>query len=208
MDKDIWIGGIVGLIFATSLYVWNSESFSKNQKVYLLCCVVFAPIQWISILLILAFNNYRIENSPEKTAEKTIEEVKTKLDSTIENLKDLKLKGILTEQEYTEKVQKLEVEKASLDLKNSKEYKQLKNLFDSGVLTKEELEIKVNSLKEIHKNIINVDKVLKVNSETNKDYIQNDKVKNEVSESEIWKYMLKVILITIGIISLLCVIFL
>ena len=147
MDKDIWIGGFVGLITASSLYVWNSESFTKNQKIYLLCCIIFFPLQWVSILVILAYNNYKVENSPEKLAEKKSEVVKTKLDSTINNLKDLKQKGILTDEEYSQKVEKLEAEKVEQDIKNSTEYKQLKSLLDSGVLTKEEFENKVKLLR-------------------------------------------------------------
>ena len=76
---------------------------------------------------------------------------KTKLDSTIENLKDLKEKGILSEEEYKQKIQKIESEKAEQDLKSSTEYKQLKSLLDSGVLTKDEFEDKINLLKQKEK---------------------------------------------------------
>ena len=203
MDNNIGVGIFVGLVTASSLYVWNSESFTKNQKIYLLCCIIFFPLQWVSILVILAYNNYKIENSPEKLAEKKSEEVKTKLDSTIDNLRDLKQKGILTDEEYSQKVEKLEAEKTEQDLKNSTEYKQLKSLFDSGVLTKDEFESKVDKLKNIEPKAVNEEEVLKINSEINKTYIQNysinkeEEITNEIQNTEKSKfiYVLPVLLL-------------
>ena len=85
----------------------------------------------------------------EGTNERKDTETKMKLESTVSNLADLKEKGILTNEEYNQKVEKLEVEKAEQDLKNSTEYKQLKSLLDSGVLTKEEFESKIVKINNI-----------------------------------------------------------
>lgn len=147
IDKNIGVGAIVGLVTASSLYVWNSESFTKNQKILLLCCILFPPIQWIAILVILAYNSYQINNTEEKITERKTYEVKSQLNTSISNLTDLKDKGILTDEEYKEKVQKIEDEKNEYDLKNSVEYKQLKSLLDSNVLTKDEFESKIDILK-------------------------------------------------------------
>ena len=46
-----------------------------------------------------------------------------------------------------EKVAKIEIERAQQEIKSSTEYKQLKTLFESGILTKEEFDVKVMSLK-------------------------------------------------------------
>ena len=140
MEHSIGVGLIVGLTFASSAYIWNSESFSKEQKTILLIFLVFPPLQWISILLISLYNTNQINSTPEKITEK-------KIDSTIANLTDLRQKGILTELEYKEKLYKIEQEKTEQSLKNSSEYKQLKSLFESNVLTKDEFHNKTNILK-------------------------------------------------------------
>jgi hypothetical protein len=65
----------------------------------------------------------------------------------IANLKDLKEKDLLTDEEYNKKVSKIEQEKKEENLKNSQEYKQLKSLLDSGILTKDEFDDKLIVLK-------------------------------------------------------------
>ncbi len=62
---------------------------------------------------------------------------------------ELKQKGILTEEEYKTKIGKIEAEKIEQDLKNSKEYQQLKSLYDSGILTKEEFDNKVDKINKL-----------------------------------------------------------
>lgn len=140
MEHSIGIGGLVGLIIASSLYVWNSDEFTKEQKTFLLIAMVFAPVQWIGILVIKYYNNHKFESTPERKTEK-------KLDATISNLTELKEKGILTAEEFETKVQKITSEKTEQQLKNSLEYKQLKSLLDNGILTNKEFESKVQLLK-------------------------------------------------------------
>ena len=156
MEHSIGVGIIVGLTFASSAYIWNSNNFSKEQKTILLVFLVFPPLQWVATLLVSIYNTNRENSTVEKVAEK-------KLDSTIANLTDLKQKGILSENEYTEKVTKIEQEKSEHKLINSIEYKQLKSLFESGVLTKKEFENKTitlkNSLKDTAENIQTVYRV-------------------------------------------------
>lgn len=92
---------------------------------------------------------YYFENQTTNlSTEKNVKQVKTSLDNTISNLTDLKNKGILTEEEYKQKTEKIQGEKDEQDLKDSIEYKQLKSLFDSGVLTKEEFESKLLKIEE------------------------------------------------------------
>ena len=143
MEHNIGVGAIVGLATASSFYIYKSEKFSRIQKTILLICVIFPPAQWLGILIVLAYNNYIENNSVEKIAEIKNENKINTLNSQVESLKDLKEKGILTSEEYNQKVEKIEAEKAEQDLKNSTEYKQLKSLLDSGVLTKEEFESKI-----------------------------------------------------------------
>ena len=149
MEHNIGVGAIVGLATASSFYIYKSEKFSSIQKTILLICVIFPPAQWLGILIVLAYNNFIENNSVEKIAEIKNENKINTLNSQVESLKDLKEKGILTNEEYNQKVEKIEAEKAEQDLKNSTEYKQLKSLFDSGVLTKEEFESKIVKINNI-----------------------------------------------------------
>ena len=149
MEHNIGVGAIVGLATASSFYIYKSEKFSSIQKTILIICVIFPPAQWLGILIVLAYNNYIENNSVEKIAERRNENKINTLNSQVESLKDLKEKGILTNEEYNQKVEKIEAEKAEQDLKNSTEYKQLKSLLDSGVLTKEEFESKIVKINNI-----------------------------------------------------------
>jgi hypothetical protein len=154
--KEILIGGITGLLISTSLYVWNSNNFTKEQRILLLICVVFPPAQWVGIIIVLIYNNNKLENTHEKLSEKKVTEKKIKLNSTIDNLLELKEKGILTIDEYNEKVDKIESQKIEVEIENSSEYKQLKNLFENNILTLDEFEIKIKLLQtdEIFKRIV------------------------------------------------------
>lgn len=199
MEHNIGVGAIIGLITATSIYVWQSKSFTQTQKTILLICIVFAPLQWLGIIVFSIYNKMQLENSPERVAEKKSEAVKIKLNSTIENLKDLKEKGILSEDEYKQKTQKIKAEKAEQDLKNSTEYRQLKSLLDSGVLTNEEFESKVDLLKQKEKtntyNNVDEESILEINSEINKKYLEAYKEESEENNSNSWSNIMKIILI-------------
>ncbi len=140
MEHSIGVGAIVGLAVATSIYVWQHEYFSKAEKTVLLLCVIIPPIQWLGILGIHIYYNYKAKNIKTKVVERNIKE---KADSSINTLTELNRKGILTDEEYKEKIEKVENEKAKQDVVNSTEYRQLKNLLNLGVLTKEEFQTKI-----------------------------------------------------------------
>jgi hypothetical protein len=144
--KQVIIGAVMGLLISTSLYVWNSNTFTKEQKIFLIICIIFPPAQWIGILIILIYNNYKSENTPEKLIEKKVIEKKINLNSSIENLLELKEKGILTIDEFNEKIEKIETQKIEEEIKNSSEFKQLKSLFDNNILTLAEFENKIKLL--------------------------------------------------------------
>lgn len=143
MEHSIGTGLIVGIVTASSLYVWNSESFTKPQKTALLICAILPPAQWVGILVVLVYNYFIESNSVEKITERKVEQKTNNLNTQIENIRDLKNKGILTEEEFKSKVEKIEAEKTEQKLKSSTEYKQLKSLLDSGILSKEEFGKKV-----------------------------------------------------------------
>ncbi len=165
MDVDMGVGVIVGLIIASCLFIYNSESFTKSQKTVLLLLFVFFPAQWIGIIIVLIYNSIQASNSTEKVHERKVEQVKTKLNSSISDLKDLKEKGILTETEYSEKVAKIKTEQTQQNIENSLEYKQLKGLLNSGILTKEEFQSKVKLLISIIDEKKTIKKVNKIKHE-------------------------------------------
>lgn len=172
MEQSIGVGAVVGLITASSLYVWNSDEFTKEQKTFLLIAMVFAPVQWIGVLVIKYYNKHKFENTPERKTEK-------KLDSTISNLTELKEKGILTEVEYNTKVEKIENEKEEQTIKNSLEYKQLKSLFDGGILTKEEFESKIQLLQKVSYKEVDTKEISKILDSVNKTYIDSTEEKGK-----------------------------
>jgi Fe2+ or Zn2+ uptake regulation protein len=93
----------------------------------------------------------------------------------------------------------MKAEKAEQDLKNSTEYKQLKSLLDSGVLTKDEFESKVDLLKQKEKtntyNNVDEKSILEINSEINKKHLEAYKEELEKNNSNLWSNIMKIILI-------------
>lgn len=179
MDNEIAVGAVVGLITASSLYVWNSDEFTKEQKTFLLIAMVFAPVQWVGILVIKYYNNYRKNNSLEKVTERKVSQVKSSLDNSISNLRELKNKGIITENEYKNKVQKIEEAKTEQNLKNSLEYSQLKSLLDNGVLTKDEFDSKVYLLTKVSGKEVDTREINKIIKSVNNTYIDSTKEKSD-----------------------------
>jgi hypothetical protein len=164
MDKSIGVGLIVGLTFASSVYVWNNEKFNSIQKTILLICVVFPPAQWLGILVVIAYNNYKVNNSIEKVTERKVEQVKINLDNSISSLKDLKDKGILTDEEYETKVAKINAEK---------DEQSLKSLLDSGILTKEEFESKIKLIQNVSEKEVDIEEINNVINSVNTIYLDN-----------------------------------
>ena len=90
----------------------------------------------------LADNNYDNDENNFKT--KSSKQIKK---GQLQKLKELHEQGILTDNEYYEKLAKIKTEKLQTELKLTNEYKKLKSLYDENILTKEEFESKVQSLK-------------------------------------------------------------
>jgi uncharacterized membrane protein len=143
MDNNPLVGIFVGLVTASSIYVWKSDEFNKTQKTFLFICLLFPPLQWVMILVAKYYNNLAYKKSKEYTHYTK----ERKIDNSKSTLKELKDSGIITQEEYKEKVERIDNQKTELNILNSKEYTQLKSLFDSNILTKEEFENKVNMLK-------------------------------------------------------------
>lgn len=170
------IPGIIGLIFSPSaknkptkannlytilaLFLGLSTMITAYSNIDNLNLVIILTIISLSTSSIYCFelSKGNVENSNPKfyfdnsfktninfTENNTGSE--SSFNTSISNLTDLKDKGILTDEEYKEKVQKIEADKKEQDVLNSTEYKQLKSLYNSGVLTKDEFESKIEILK-------------------------------------------------------------
>jgi len=175
MDKNIGIGVIIGLLFASTMYVYNTDKLYKVQKVILYICIVFAPAQWLLLLVFLIANHYIKENSKERREEKTVIKQATSYDDKLQTLKDLHEQDLLTDEEYYQKSAKQKTEKLQTELKLTDEYKKLKSLYDDNILTKQEFENKIKK--------IDIDKAFKNRNNfklTNKNYKLKSYLKNNV----------------------------
>lgn len=176
MDNRILVGCIIGLVFASSRYIWYSEKMNKTQKTVLLILLVFPPAQWLGLLFVEIFNYHNLNHTPEKIVERKSDETISNFNTAILNLKDLKNKGIITENEYNNKIDKIHQDILTIELKNSQEYKQLKSLFGQGILSKEEFDEKVEFLR--LKNKIDYDEISEEgaqfeNNEIDEEYDEN-----------------------------------
>lgn len=133
------LSAVVVLTFASSIYVWRSDNIGLEQKNILLFLMAIPPIQWQGILFALLFNHH----SSASKQEKRLLTLNKNYQSSIDNLTELRRKGILEEYEYYEKVAKIKNVKAIQDIKDCADYKQLKKLLDSDILSREEFDRKV-----------------------------------------------------------------
>ena len=147
MDNNVGVALIIGLTIGTSIFIYDSEKFNKIQKGFLLICVIFPPLQWLSMLIILGINKYQKENSTENIELKNVYKQSNTIDDRINSLRELKDKEILTEEEYHQKVNKLKNAKLESEIKLSDDYQKLKTLYNDEILTKEEFESKFEILK-------------------------------------------------------------
>lgn len=153
MDNRIIMGMLVGLIgsltFATTNYVRKSHKFNKTLKWILTFLAVIPPVQWVIILLVLFFKSFDTFNSESENKLRTSK-------ASINDLIDLKNKGFISENEFKQKVEKLEADKIDLKIKQSDEYRKLKGLLESKVLTEEEFNSKVRMLYGVYSHNNNV----------------------------------------------------
>lgn len=147
MDKDIGVGILLGLLTGSTLYVYYSKSFSKSQKVFLYICVVFFPLQLLSILIFLGYNYLKRQNSPEGIENIKIKREADNSQKQLENLNHLRQQGILTQIEFNEKVIAIKKSREERELKQTVEYKKLKELLDNGILSQTEFKSKIEILK-------------------------------------------------------------
>lgn len=165
MDNRIIIGLVSGITIATISYIWSSDKFNKFTKI-LLTILPILPLQWLVIILILLLKNFNMFNSTDKNKPLTSS-------NSINYLRDLKNKGLISELEYNQKIEKLQAENIDLKIKQTNEYRKLLELLKSGILTEEEFNTKIRILYGIY----NLQNSPKTNT------IENSTIENSTNES-------------------------
>ena len=167
-----------------------------------------------TLLIIAVFAIYKYlknfkNNQSEKTTAKVKNEhaIKTKDFSTqAENLKSLRDSDVLSESEYNNKIEKINEDKLEYLVTKTDEYLNLKALYNSGVFTRDEFEIKFDKLKILHKKVILEESILKTDVKKDKEYLDNNLAKNKKVISSNLYHLVKSILITLLILTFLFVI--
>ncbi len=143
----------IGIIINLILSLWIIPKYlGERRKIgYFKCalvCVFLTPLIGIIITLFSPKTEYTLRKEWENSRDnKTIAENK-------KMLIDLKNNGIITDEEFFYKSQLLENKKNDNLLIFNKDYKRIKQLFDSKVLSREEFDDKLNKLKEKQKKYI------------------------------------------------------
>lgn len=185
MEHNIGVGVILGLATASSIYVWKTNGFTKVQKTFLLLFLIFPPLQWISILLVLCYNKFQQHHilRSTNTIQNKSQSIKIK-----DNLKDLRESGLLTQSEYYQKIQDINNKGLNSEILNSDEYLKLKQLFDSNILSENEFNEKVKLLLEI-KNVKSIEQ--KPQEFHIHDSVENDRTvdKGNEWEEKSWIYV-------------------
>ncbi|RKF04676.1 hypothetical protein C8N26_0062 [Tenacibaculum lutimaris] len=155
--KEIGVGLIIGLTFTTTILILKAKTFTQLQKIFLTFCFLFPPAQWILAMLLFFFNKKKLSLKSKLKIQKTTQNtVPQSIEDQKENLLFLLKKGILTEIEYQEKINLIKNKSILKKVHTSTEYKSLKKVYDSKLLTKEHFDNKVNVLVEKHKEYVSL----------------------------------------------------
>ncbi len=153
MDTEIGVGLIIGAVTGSSIYIWNSENFTKSQKTFLLICIIFPPAQWVLAILMYFFNkNSSLEKpnllrpSTNRSHQNQNKQRNFSTNEQKQSLQILKDKGVLTESEYQEKLKIIDEQIIIEKIHKSTEYQNLKKVYESDLLTKEQFDEKTNKL--------------------------------------------------------------
>jgi hypothetical protein len=141
MENNIGIGILIAITFTSTVFVINTEYYTKNQKIILYFLFLFPPAQWVLGLILLLWNNSNNKTEGFKAF---------KISSQINDLKYLKFKGMLTEEEYEDKLSIIIQKEEAKKLTKSAEYKLLKQLRDDNILTEIEFKEKLKLLEKAY----------------------------------------------------------
>lgn len=131
-NNRILIGTIGAILIFISAEISKIRRFSRKEKIILIILVcLFFPLGIISTLVLfnLRRNDPRVINLKKK-----------------EELKILKEKGFLTEEEFENKMSELSRKNSKDNFEKSEEFKTLKKALKSGLITEQEFSEKINQI--------------------------------------------------------------
>lgn len=146
MSTEIGVALIIGITIGTTSLIWKSESFTYSQKVFLSICFLFPPAQWVLAILLYLFNAFKTSTSNTSNSQNIVGKPKISINEQKQSLQILKDKGVLNETEYQEKIDIIDEQIIIEKIHKSSEYQNLKNVYESELLTKEQFDEKTNKL--------------------------------------------------------------
>lgn len=146
-EISIGVGIIIGLTIASTYFVYSNDFFNQSQKTYFYFCILFPPLQWLSIIIVSFYNAYKISISPEFIENEKRQNEKRNIKKQTDIIIDLRNKGILTKEESNKKLISLRNSQKITEFKLTADYQKLKELYDNGILTETEFNDKINILK-------------------------------------------------------------
>lgn len=174
MDDRILLGLVVGGVGGGALLLYN---YGKEQ--------------------LDNFLDKREKNQRKKEKEKIDNQPINRNLKSIETLEELKESGLLTENEYDEKVQKLKGKIQLEQIKDTAEYQKLKDLFDKGILSIDEFESKVKLL---NKNVGTIEEFVNLRNEDN--FFENRIPKQYEVKFNLFKSLIPVFIIVFVILGI------
>lgn len=141
------LGIVINLFF--SLFV-IPEFLGKKRKIgffwSLIACLFLTPIIGVIIVLLSPkLEEFKKENVRNV---KTFSKRKTNIIENKANLESLLIKGVLSPEEYKNKLERIEKENRSISFKETDEYTKLKSLLGSGIFSQEEFDSKISILED------------------------------------------------------------
>lgn len=140
------IAGVI-LIIVTLYTFFTTYKQYRGEEIYGALTVLILLIL-IGVSLVYSTQHKTIkENKRKENIYNEERNVKKDLQSKRQKLKNLRDKDLLSESEYLAKIKDLRKNEIELQIQKTEEYKELQSLYQSGILTEEELESKLNKLR-------------------------------------------------------------
>lgn len=138
-DKLVWlylISFLVSVVISFQYVFYSYRKFTATQ----LLCFWFLPYLTLIYYAIIKGEYEDLDEKEKKSKVKS-------LNNTQDSLYKLRERKILSEEEYRKKLEQVQKEKTTLNIEQSEDYIELKNLFQNGILTEQEFNDKIEVIK-------------------------------------------------------------